>query len=197
MSRLENKPEEIQPNTYYSDFQDRLTISVSHRLDADTAVELADRSAETDIVIYFPEDHYKRFPDSKSARRWSEAEPALSVYTLKLARTANLAGIIWISESGSERIAGVDRMFNLRMYSPTDGMNEHELTIGFGNAVLSDDERVNDGDLGAIINRDNGKDRRVHEDLGFREIARIKPSDTQIKLARAGFLSRAYGSTKS
>jgi len=177
--------EEIPPNAFYSDLQDRqLTVCYGWNMGIINA--LVRQSKETEIEKHFPRDSYGRFPDSEAASKWFKEDPTLAFYTLKLGKTAGLAAVAWASEH--ETVPDTGRTFELRVYEAAEGRSRRELAVGFGNAVLAHLENtVYDSALG-LRTDDEDPNRRIYDDLGFRRVG--KPTGSHVKMVRPAVTSR-------
>ncbi len=188
------KLQEIEPNGYYGALKADAQLSVNRGWNDKIADALVRQSREKDIARRYPRDSHKRFSDRDSANHWFESDPEMIFYSLALARTAVVAGAIWISQPEEKMITGVEYSFTMRLYESAHGRNERGLAIGFGKAALADYELLGgDGDLGLNLDRDDPS-RRMYEELEFEQVARLKSHDSHIQMVRPGLLGRLSSS---
>ena len=184
------KPQEIEPNGYYANLLSRRLI-VRQGWDNTIAEALVERSLEPEIVERYARDNRKRFTNLEKANTWFANNQPLTMYTLALARTAELAGVIWIAPP-EEKIPEAERAFNMRMYETVRGRG---LAIDFGMVALFDYERQNpdyEGDLGVNVNRDYRDEIRVLEALDFHKREKHRTNEF-ITMVRPGLRSRFAG----
>lgn len=188
------KPREIETNRYYADIKSRRLI-VRRGWDDNVAKTLVHNSHEVEIVEHHARDSRKRFEDLKKANIWFENNQPMAIYTLALARTAELAGVIWIAPP-EERIPEAELAFSLRMYEVARG---REFAVSFGRAALFDYETQNpsyDGDLGLKVNREYTDEVQTYKELDFDQVGKLKPTELFTTMIRPGFISRLSISTR-
>jgi ribosomal protein S18 acetylase RimI-like enzyme len=128
------------------------------------AAQLVESSQEPEIRRFTPGDMEKRFPTVAAANEWYDATQP-TVYAL--ARTAELAGIIWFSHRPRPELEA-DHTFAIRMYESARGKG---LAEPFIQAAESDFRSLAQPQaIWLETDMDNSRARNLYHKLGYKVV---------------------------
>ena len=139
-------------------------LTVVEGWDQTLAAQLVEASREPGILKHTPRDSSERFRNIDSANEWYDQDKNRIIYAL--AKTSELAGIIWFSNKSTLGIEA-DYTFAIRMYEIARGKGLSEI---FARTAISDFEHKSgySGDIWLETDADNMAAMHLYDKLGYK-----------------------------